>query len=278
MKNFLFLILTLFFSTGCIGEQVYVGSGQVGKVVSSDGLENNIIKTSSFRLDACPFSACPYLVRMQTTKSTQKITIEQVFLNKSKIDLKNVEVSVQFRVRQDEKSINTVFKEARPEEGIITQENIWKIYLERKTPAATVGILRNASVDDILSNIPEIEKDCENKLKEETKDLPIEITDFGFPNGIGDIPEKVINSYRALYAVEADKQKQIKQLQADLEVEKQSMAIQRVRAGNDKEIATSLGLSLKDYMQLKIDEKYSDAVITASHNNQPFALGSFQAK
>jgi hypothetical protein len=213
---------------------------------------------------------------MQSTKSTQKIKVEQVFLTKSRVDLANVEVGVQFRVRPNDKAINQVFGEVRPgENNVITQESIWQTYLERKAPAAVIAVLREYAIEDILSKIPEIEDACRARLNEETKDIPVEITDLGFPNGIGDIPEKVIESYRNLYAVEADKQRQIKQLQADLEIEKQRQTVQRVRADNDKAIASLLGMPTRDYTRLKIEERYADAVQDAANNNQPFALGSF---
>lgn len=268
-----FIIMVTILGTGC-GDRVRVGTGEVGKIVGTSGLEDEIRRTSSFRLDACFTGACPYLVRMQTTKSTQKVNVEQVFLTKSRVDLKSVESGIQFKVKQDNESINQIFSEVRPENGVITQESIWRIYLERKAPAAVIAVLRNYTIEDILSKIPEIEDACKVKLAEEIKDLPVEITDLGFPNGIGDIPEKVIESYRNLYAVEADKQRQIKQLEADLEVERQSMTVQRVRAKNDRTIAGELGVPVGEYMKLKISEKYADAVIDAADNNQPFALGT----
>lgn len=273
----MFLFMITIFGTGC-GERVQVGTGEVGKIVGPSGLENGIRRTSSFRLDACWTGACPYLVKMQSTKATQKVTVEQVFLIKSRVDLKNVETGIQFRVRQDDKSINTIFSEVRPHDRIITQEAIWQIYLERKSPAAIVAVLRDYTIEDILQKIPEIEAACKAKLAEDIKDLPVEITDLGFPNGIGDIPEKVIESYRNLYAVEADKQRQIKQLEADLEVEKQSMTVQKVRAKNDRAIAGELGVPVGEYMNLKIGEKFADAVGDAAQHDQPFAIGSFPIK
>lgn len=279
MKNKINILLLVFIATftfGCVGDRVSVGTGEVGKVVSNSGMEDEIRRTSSFRMEYCGVSACPYLVRMQITKSTQKLNIEQVFLTKSRVDLANVEVGLQFRVRQNEDSINKVFEEVRPNENrIITQESIWQTYLERKAPAAVVAVLRDYTIDDILAKIPEIEAACRAKLAEDIKDLPVEITDLGFPNGIGDIPDKVIESYRNLYAVEVDKQRQIKQLQAELEIEKQRQTVQWVRASNDKVIADQLELSVATYMNLKIQERYADAAESAADNNQPFAFGSF---
>jgi len=280
MKNIISTILITLFSIlsiGCVGDHARIGTGEVGKIISSSGANGGIIKTSAFRMPYCGmFEACPYLVRLQTTKSMETIAIKQVFITKSKVDLDNVEVAVQFRIRPDEASINKVFNEIRPgEDRIITSDEVWATYLQRKVPDAVVGVLRNYSVDDILGKIPEISAACHKKLSEETKDIPVEIAELSFPNGIGDIPEQVILSYRKLYAVEADKQRSIKELEAELEVEKQRLAVQRVRANNDRAIAGELGVPVQAYMGLKIDEKYSDAVADAADNNQPFALGSF---
>src|SRR5690606_1186029 len=124
------------------------------------------------------------------------VKIEQVFLTKSKVDLTNVDAGVQFQVRHDDKSINRVFKEVRPNEhNVITMENIWNTYMQRKAPAAIVTVLRDNTIEDVLTKIPEIETGTFKHLQEEANDLPIEITDIGFGGGIGDIPEKVISSY-----------------------------------------------------------------------------------
>lgn len=266
--------------TGCFGEQARVETGEVGRVVGSDGFEGGIIRTSSFRMPYCNMGmACPYLVRMQTAKDTQKVNVEQVFLTKSKVDLSNVEAGVQYQVKGDDRHIDLVFSEVPSnEQRVVTLKAVWSTYLERKVPATIVAVLRDYTVEDILSKIPEIEDECKKRLTHETKDLPVAVTDIGFPNGIGDIPEKVINSYRNLYAVEADKQRQIKQLAADLEVERQRIVVQQVRAKNDKAVSQQLGMPIGTYMSLKIDEKYSDAVADAADNNQPFALGSFPVK
>src|SRR5690606_33684514 len=125
IKLLLILIISIFV-TGCLGDRVRVGTGEVGKVVGTSGVEDSIRKTSTFRLGVCYTSACPYLVKLQTTKSMQKMTIDQVFITKSKVDLDDVEVGIQFRVRPDADSINLVFEEIRPDDNkIITSEQLW---------------------------------------------------------------------------------------------------------------------------------------------------------
>lgn len=275
MKKSVLLVGALLLS-GCVGDRVSVGTGEVGKVVDSRGIQGEIYRTSSFRLAYCGFyDACPYLVKLDVTKQTHKLKIDQVFITKSKVDLENVEVAIQFHVRPDEKSINQIFKEIKPESGLIPAAKLWQTYLQRKVPNAVVDALRDHSVDEILGEIPRITEECKRTIAAETKDLPVQVTEVSFPNGIGDIPKQVMDSYRKLYAVEADKQRQIKSLAAELEIEKQRLTVQRVRAKNDAQIAKDLGLSVDKYMELKITERYADAVADAADNNQPFALGSF---
>lgn len=72
-----------------------------------------------------------------------------------------------------------------------------------------------------------------------------------------------------MYAIEEQKARRIKSLEADIVVEQQRQAFQRVRAKNDTEIANSLGISVYDYMTQKSLEKFSDAALDGT----PVAIG-----
>lgn len=275
---FIAMAMTLF--TGCYGAQVSVGAGEVGKIITEDGMQSGVVKTSTFRLPWCggPGMVCHKLVRLQVAKSTRTFKVDQIFLTASEVDLADVEVGVQFQVKKDQNHLDDVFDNVLPKEGVITREEVWATYLERTAPAVAIAVIRENGVEQVLSEIPEIRAEVLRRLNLETENLPVEVTDVGFPNGIGDIPENVMNSYRNLYAVEADKARLIKQLKADLEVERQRIIVQEVRAKNDKKLASLLGMPNATFMALKIDERFADAVSEAATHDQPFALGAFPLK
>ena len=108
-KHNLILMLVIVTLLSACGQKVVVNSGEVGKEIGSDGLEERLRAPSAFRLEACPFSACPKLVRLQTAVAAETVTINKVFLPKSNIALDNVTFGIQFRIRPNEKSMNSAF-------------------------------------------------------------------------------------------------------------------------------------------------------------------------
>lgn len=280
MKKLLSTTAILLSLTACYGDSVTINPGEVGKILSSKGFEKEVYKPSSFRMNYCEGMGmvCPKLVKMQVSKQMEKLTIDQIFLSKSRVDIEKVEVGIQFQVKKDNTSIDRIFDEipftvTQSGERLVTTDSIWKVYLQKTAADTVVSVIRNYSIEEVLSKIPEISKETLTRLNADLASSPIEITDVSYPNGIGDIPASVIESFRKLFSVEAEKQRKIKELEASLEIEKQKQVIQRVRAVNDVEIAKTLGMSPEGYVKLKVQEKFADAVADAADNNQPFALG-----
>ena len=88
-------------------------------------------------------------------------------------------------------------------------------------------------------------------VNEAIKDTPVEVTEFGFPNGVGTPPQVVLTAKEQLYAIDEEKAREIKALVAALEVEDQRQAVQRKRSENDTEIAKQLGIPVSEYIKLK---------------------------
>lgn len=264
---------------GC-GDQTSIQTGEVGKQLTSNGLENEIRQPGAFRMDSCGFGACPKLVRLQVNKSTADLEIDSLFLPKSNVDLSKVQIGLQFQVKPNKDSINKVFTEVRPEPSkgqygesdrvlVITAEMVYATYLKRKAPDAIVTALRNYSVEEVLTNVPEIAQYAKEQVNKMLAETPIEVTELGFPNGIGEVPKEVIEAKRRLFAIEEEKARKIKALEAELAVEDQRQAVQRKRSKNDMEIAGQLGISVSEFMRLKIAERFSDAAEAGT----PVALG-----
>lgn len=273
-KTTLVFIITVLSSllVAC-GDRTSIQPGEVGKILESAGLEGEIRQPGVFRMEYCFTSACPKLVRLQVNKSTADLTINSLFLPKSNVDLTNVTVGIQFRVKHDKESINQAYAEAKPVQAsgvggnqdesnrvlIITTDMIWSTYGERKAPDAIVTALRNYTVDEVLVNVPEIAAYAKAKINEMLKDTPIEITELGFPNGIGEVPQEVRLSKRKLFAIEDDKAREIKSLAVQLEIEDQRQAVARKRAANDKDIAGLLNIPVAQFQCLRAMDDFADA-------------------
>lgn len=155
------LFLTLFL-TGC-GDAVSIHTGEVGRQLTSHGLEEKIYSPGTMRMDWCgPGQACPKLVRLQTSLDTVDFKIDTLFLPKSNVDLKDVKIGIQFHVKQDPKWVNKVYEDVKPQKPesvssgdssrvlIITSEMIANTYLKRKAPDAIIATLRELTVDYTL--------------------------------------------------------------------------------------------------------------------------------
>jgi len=275
------ILIPILFVLAACGERTSIQTGEVGKQLTSSGLEDKIRLPGSFRMEACYTNACPKLVRLQVNKSTADLQIDSLFLPESNVDIKNVKVGIQFQVKSDEQSINKIFSEVRPipSEGqvgesdrvlLITADMVYSTYLQRKAPDAIITALREHTVEEVLTNVPEIANHTREMINKMLEGTPVEVTELGFPNGIGEVPEQVINAKRKLFAIEEEKARRIKSLQADLVIEEQRQAVQRKRVENDVANAASSGVGYATYVQLKTMERFADA----AEQGTPVAVGN----
>jgi len=277
MKKLLFIpiVLSVALLTGC-GERVTINTGEVGKELGTNGLEEEIRKPGSFRMDTCIFSACPKLVRLTTAKSAEEVTVAKVFLPKSNVDLTDVTFGMQFRIKDTPESQNQAFEEIKAQvvtdrELIITSDMIFNTFVKRKAPEAVIAALREYSIEDALTSPDTIAIFVLEQVNVALKDTPVELTEFGFPNGVGTPPEEVLTAKRKLYAIDEEKAREIRALQAALEVEKQRQVVQQARVTNDVVNAKTAGVSFVEYVTLKNMERFADAAEAGT----PVALGQF---
>jgi SPFH domain / Band 7 family len=260
---------TIFFLSvvvGC-GERVSIQPGEMGRQLTISGLEDENRPPGAFRMESCIFTACPKLVRLQTQKSTKVFTIDHLFLPKSNVDMAHVEVGLQFQVKQDKASLDTIFKEVRPIDApddqsslvlLISTETIYETYIQRKAPDAVITALREYQVDQVLSDVPEIASFTKDKINELLANTPVEVTELGFPNGIGQPPDEVLDAKRRLYAVEEQKARDIKALEAEFIIEKQRQLVQKLRTQNDLANAQEAGIDFATYVFLKNMERFAE--------------------
>jgi hypothetical protein len=260
----IFALSVLALLAAACGERVTVETGEVGKVLGTSGLEKKTYQPSSFRLDICGFGACPKLVRLQVNKSTTVLSIDTLYLPKSNVDIRNVQVGIVFQVKEDEESVAKIYDEVKPESAapyvmLISADKVYETYLARKAPDAIVTELRKHSVEEVLTNVPEIADATKIAIAEMLGDAPIEVTELGFPNGIGEVPKEVIQAKRRLFAVDEEKARSVRALAAELEVEAQRQRVQKVRAENDVINAQIAGVPYDVYVRLKNEERFADA-------------------
>ena len=254
------------------GDRVAIQPGEVGRQLTITGLEAQNRQPGAFRMDSCVVTACPKLVRLQTQKATKEFTIDKLFLPKSNVDMTKVQVGIQFRVKRDDESIGKIFEEVRPVQAnsvegnaaesskvlLITTDMVYATYIQRKAPDAIITALREYTVDEVLSNVPEIAEFAKGQINTMLSKTPVEVTELGFPNGIGEPPPEVLEAKRKLYAVEEQKARDIKALAAALTVEDHRQAVQTKRVHNDVENAKIAGVDFETYVFLKNMERFAE--------------------
>lgn len=272
----LFIVMGLLILSGC-GERVTINSGEVGKQITSGGLEDIIRDPGSFRMESCIFTACPRLVRLQTAVSAKTVTVNKVFLPKSNVTLDDVTFGIQFKVKPDKNSINSAFNTIKSEpvtdsksDRIISSDQVFSTYIQRKAPEIVIAALREYTVEDALTKIEDISKFVKEKLNSQLKSTPIEITEFGFPNGVGTPPEIVLKAKEELYAIEEKKARDLKAYAAQLEIEKGKQKVAQARADNAQQIAKNLNVPVQEYMRLQVLERLADA----AESGTPVAIGN----
>lgn len=258
------LIALLGLLTGC-GQSVTIPSGTVGRQLTTSGLENKTYPPGALRLDWCFVSACPSMVILHTGLITEEVLVGTVFLPKSNVDLHDVKLALQFRVRPTKEAEDQIYRDvtSAPAQDasyvrFITEDMAYKIYLQRIAPNVMISVLRDYTVEEVLANVDKISAAVLKALKAELAKQPVEVTEVGFPNGIGNPPQQVLEAKRNLYVVNENVTRQVRELEGQLRIEQQRQVVQQMRAKNDVANANTAGLPVGQYILLKNMEKFAD--------------------
>jgi hypothetical protein len=252
------------------GEMVTIQPNEVGFEISSSGVNPEIINPGATRLDFCgPGEACASLLRVEASKSSASMTITRVFLPKSNVDLENVTAGIQFRIKNTPEALRQVASEVRSvfaddrqstRERKITSDAIYEVYIKRVVSGTIIDALKQYTVEETLSEVVLIGNYVKNEVNLALAETPVEVTELTFTNGIGTVPDEVITAKRKLYAIDENKERQIRALAAEISVEDKRQAFQKVRNLNDIKNAKQAGVPYDVYVSLKIEERRADAL------------------
>ena len=264
LLSLLLVVIAYLSLTGC-GRPITIPSGAVGRQLTTAGLESRVYAPGALRLNWCPFQACPSMVILHTGLVTEEVTVSTVFLPKSNVDLSDVKLALQFRVKPTADAENEIYKDVTSvpspqESGIrdITSDMVYKIYLQRIAPNVMIAVLRDYTVEEVLSNVDKISEAVLKALQQGLKNQPVEVVEVGFPNGIGHPPQEVLDAKRKLYVVTENVTRQIRELEGAIRIEQQRQIVQQLRVQNDVVNAKAAGLPVDRYIFLKNMERFAD--------------------
>lgn len=200
--------------TGC-GERVEVPPAHVGKIMTQDGYQDNLIPTSKFRLAPC-LAYCDRLVLLDVS---DKAYVEplQIFIPEDKLNLK---VLVRTTLSVAPKKTTELFGALAPQEqsdqlSVISSDSIYKTYATQIIQAEVRAYLSQFSISEIASSNEKINADLSARLSRVIQErTPFSVRYVGITNI--EYPAIITNAQEAA----AERREAIQQEEAQLEISK----------------------------------------------------------
>jgi len=275
LKMIFIVILATVLFTGC-GEKVIIENGEVGKQLTTSGLEKEIRNPGALRMEACFLSACPKLVRLSVAE-TSKTVPGNFFIAKSDLEMK-LDLELQYSVKKDTKSINEVFERVKGvssntssmyQQIIIEEEKVYTTFIKPVLRDTVRLALNNYKIEEMMDNLGVVRDFVESEVRKKLESSPINIVNLTFGK-IG-WPESIMKSKEDFAKIEIEKATKMKSMAAELEIMKKQFELDKARAimalEVDKIISDKMNPQLATYMTL-------EAINKSAENGTPWALGS----
>lgn len=208
-------IIALATLLGACGVKVEVPPAHVGKIMTKDGYQDNLIPTSKFRLPAC-MTYCDRLVLLDVSDRAFMEPLE-IFIPKDKLKLT---VQVQTTLSVNPSKTIELFNSISPAEmdssiSIIASEKIYKTYAQQVVLTEVREFLSQYSISEIASSIEMINSELRVRLTKTLSERTpfsvryVGITGIKYPTIISEAQENA-----------ARRREQIQQEEAQLEISK----------------------------------------------------------
>ena len=263
------LLASALFLQGC-GKVVEVPPAHVGKILTKNGFQPDIVPPSKFRLPFC-IAYCDKLIVLQATDNKIYEKME-LFMPKDKLVLK-VDVRGTYSVSNDVKTVNTLFSRVTPKvvngydaHGVILARDVYAIYGQQAIRGIVRSQLSNYTIGEILSNRDAISQKIQEAITKKLKatHTPIiisrlELANITPPDVIVKAQEAAKKREIAIQQAEADAKVKMVEAERALEVAKKQRLVEREKAlaiaEQNRIAAKSVTPELIKYRQLEIAEK-----------------------
>jgi len=268
-KNLIRLGLSLgviFLLTGC-GEKVIIENGEVGKQITTSGLEKNIRKAGALKMDSCAFgTACPKLVRLSISENSKTIP-GKFFINKSQLEMQ-LDLEIQYAVKKDNDSINAVFDrvkgiadEKNSRQLFIPEEKIYTTFIKPILRDTVRTALNNYSIEEIMENLGKVRLFVEQTVKRKLNKSPVRIITLSF--GKVGYPASILKAKEDFAKIELDKATKMKSMAAELQIMTKKLELDKKRAEMALEvnqiISKKMNDNLKSYMLIEAINKSAES-------------------
>ncbi|WP_287918484.1 SPFH domain-containing protein, partial [Comamonas sp.] len=240
-KNILAAITTVLVLAAC-GQKVEVPPAHVGKIMTKDGYQDNLIPTSKFRLGKC-WAYCDRLVLLDVSDKAYQEAMT-IFIPEDKL---NLDVTIRATLSINPKKTAELFNAIAPTEvsgdiSTIANEQVYRTYASQIIQAQVREYLSKLSISEIASSNEKINSDLRIQLGNAIEALTpfsvrfVGITNLKYPKIITDAQESAAERREAIQKEEA----QLAISKAQLERELQEARLQRAI---DKEKAETEAMS-----------------------------------
>ncbi len=240
-KNILAAIATVVVLAAC-GQKVEVPPAHVGKIMTKDGYQDNLIPTSKFRLGKC-WAYCDRLVLLDVSDKAYQEAMT-IFIPEDKL---NLDVTIRATLSINPKKTAELFNAISPTEvsgdiSTIANEQVYRTYASQIIQAEVREYLSKLSISEIASSNEKINADLRIQLGKAIESLTpfsvrfVGITNLKYPKIITDAQESAAERREAIQKEEA----QLAISKAQLERELQEARLQRAI---DKEKAETEAMS-----------------------------------
>lgn len=202
---------------GC-GTKVEVPPAHIGKIMTKDGYQDNLIPTSKFRLPAC-WTYCDRLVLLDVSDRAFTEPLE-IFIPKDKLKLTvAVRTTLSINPKKTTELFNSISPEVKDNDlSLIGSDVIYKTYAQQIVLAEVREYLSQYGISEIASSIEMINSELRVRLTKAISERTpfnvryVGLTNIQYPTIITDAQENA-----------AKRREQIQQEEAQLEISKVSL-------------------------------------------------------
>lgn len=235
--------------TAC-GDRVEVPPAHVGKIMTKDGYQDNLIPTSKFRLDWCWFY-CDRLVLLDVSDKAYQESMS-IFIPEDKL---NLGVTVRATLSVNPKKTTELFNAISPESGegatsVIANVQVYKTYASQIIQAEVREYLSQHSISQIASSNEKINADLGARLGKAIEARTpfsvrhVGITNLQYPDIITKAQEAAAERREAIQQEEAQTQVSAARLERELREARLQRAIEKEKAETEAIAQSTLAASV----------------------------------
>lgn len=232
------------------GSQVEVPPAHVGKIMTKDGYQDNLIPTSKFRLAPC-LAYCDRIVLLDVSDKSYTENLS-IFIPQDKL---NLGVSVRTTLSVNPKKTTELFNSLSPQPvdgdvSLIASESIYRTYAAQIIQAEVREYLSQHSIGEIASSNEKINADIRERLSKALEQRTpftvryVGITGIEYPRIITDAQEKAAERREAIQQEEAQLQISKVKLERELQEARLNRAIEKEKAETEALAQSTLAASV----------------------------------